>query len=171
MVRADEGVISQQLHPETLGAAGHFRANPAQTDHAQIFIADFDAHKGAAPPFAPLQRLVGLGNVAGQGQHQGQRVLGGGHGVADGRVDHGDTGAGSRVQVDVIHADAGPADYLEPAPRLNNLSGDLGFAANHQGIVFPDSLQQFFRFQTVFSVHLSFGAQQFDPFGVNGVRN
>ena len=57
-------------------------------------------------PFPGFERGIGLGYVAGQGEHQGDGVLRGGDGVAGGRVDHGNTGAGCRRYIYVIDADA-----------------------------------------------------------------
>ena len=62
-------------------------------------------------------------------------MLGSGDGVADGRVDYGDAGPGSGVQVDVVHPDAGASDHLEITPGGNDGLRDLGFAAHHQGVI------------------------------------
>ena len=70
-------------------------------------------------------------------------MLGGGHGVADGRVDHGDAGPGGRVQVDVVHADAGAGDDLEIAAGGDHLLRDSGLAAHHQSIVAGDGGDEF----------------------------
>ena len=132
-------------------------------------VAHLDAHEGAAPPLAGLQGLVSAGDVAGEGQHQGDGVLGGGHGVAGGRVDHGDAGAGGGVEVDVVHADAGAGDDLQLLAGFDYVAVDLGLAAHHQGFVATDGLQQLGGLHARLDVYFGPGLQQGDSFGADGV--
>ena len=61
------------------------------------------------------QALVGRGDVARQGEHQRDRVLGRAERVAGRRVHHDDAQPRGGVLVDVVGADAGPHDRLQPA--------------------------------------------------------
>ena len=101
---------------------------------------------GADPLLAvPLPRLdVGVGrrDVARQGQHQGEGVLGGRQQIGGRRVDHQDAALGRRLDVDVVDADAGAADHPEPLARGEQIGGHLGAAAHHQGVVVADQLGQ-----------------------------
>ena len=130
-VRGDERIVRDQVHAEAGRPARHLGADPAQPDNAQRLVAHLDAHEGGALPLPFLHGGIGLRDVAGQGQHQGDSVLGGGDRVANGRVDHGDAGAGGRVQINVIHADAGPGDDFKIASGGDHRLGDLGLAAHH----------------------------------------
>ena len=61
-------------------------------------------------------------------------MLGGGGGAAEGGVhDHHPLAVGGG-QVHVVGADAGAADHLEPAGRLEDRFVDQGAAAYHQGV-------------------------------------
>ena len=71
-------------------------------------------------------------------------MFGGGHRVADGRVDDGDAGAGGGVQVNVVHADTGPGDDLQIATGGNDRLGDPSLAAHHQGVVAGNGGDKFF---------------------------
>ena len=68
---------------------------------------------------------VGGGDVAGLGQQQGHRVLGGRQHVGLRGVDDHHALAGGGLGVDVVEADAGPADDDQVGARLEHLGGDL----------------------------------------------
>ena len=169
VIGGDERVVAHQPHAEGLRAAGDLGSDAAQAADAQGLLADFNAHERAAAPLAGFQRCVRPGNVPGHGQHQRQRVLGGGHGVACGCVHHGDAGAGGRVQVDVVNTDASAGDDLQVSSCLNYLAVDLGFAADHQGLIASDGLKQFGRFHTGLDVYVCPCLQQGDALGANGI--
>ena len=171
VVRGDEGVVAHQPHPEGLGAAGHLGADPPQAADAQGLVAHLDAHEGAAPPLARLQRVMSAGDVAGQSQHQGDGMLGGGHGVAGGGVDHGDAGAGGGFQVDVVHTDAGAGDDLQLLASLDYVAVDLGLAADHQGLVAPHGVQQLGGLHARLDVYVGPGFEEGDTLGAYWVGN
>ena len=171
VIRGHERIIPRQPHPEPLSAAGHFGAHPPQAADAQGFIAHFHAHKGAAPPLAAPQRLVGAGDVAGQGQHQRDGMLGGGHGVAGGRVHHRDPGPGGRLQINVVHPDSGAGDHLQPPPGGDHLPVDPRFAAHHQRIIPRHRRQQFGRRQPRLDLNLGPGRQQRYPLRADRIGN
>ena len=144
-VGGHEGVVGDEAHTEGGGAARHFGTHAAQAHDAQGFVAHLNAHKGGALPLAGFHAGASLRDIARQRQHQRHGMLGGGHGVAHGGVDHGHAGPGGGVQVNVVHADAGARHYLEVAPGGDDGLGDPGFAADDQGVIIADGGDQFVR--------------------------
>ena len=71
-----ERVVRHHAHPQPHGALGHQLADVAEADDAQGLARDLDAAELRALPAAVHQGHVGLGDVAGLGQHEGDRVLG-----------------------------------------------------------------------------------------------
>ena len=55
--------------------------------------------------------------------------------------DH-DAPAGRRVDVDVVDAGAGPPHHLQAVGPGDQVGGDLGGAAHHQGVVGRDAVEQ-----------------------------
>ena len=95
-----------------------------------------------ALPAAGLQGGVGLGHVAGLGQQQRHRVLGGREDVRLRGVDHHHAAVGGGLDVDVVEADAGPADDDEVGAGGEHLGGDVGGGADDQGVGALDRLEQ-----------------------------
>ena len=143
VIWGDERVVANQPHAEALGPSGDFGTYPPQSGDTQCLVANLDAHESATPPLAALDGAMGLGDVPGKSQHQGDGVLGGGDRVARRGVDDGDTGAGGRLKVDVVHADPGPGDDLQLLARADDLRRNLGLAAHDQCVVIPQNLHQF----------------------------
>ena len=91
------------------------------------------SHLAALPP-AGLEGGVGLGDVAGLGEQQRHRVLGRRQDVRLRRVDDHHAAAGGRLDVDVVEADAGPADDDQVGAGGEDLGGDLGGRADDEGV-------------------------------------
>ena len=72
---------------------------------------------------------------AGDAVQQRERVLGGRDRVPGRGVDDDDPGPRRRVEVDVVHADAGPTDDHQPRPGRDQLGIDLDLAADDQRVV------------------------------------
>ena len=117
----DEGVVADDVHLEAAGATGDFGADAAEAEDAEGLAAQLDADELAALPLAGGEGRVGGGDVAGEGEHQADGVLGGGDGDGGGGVDDDDAAGGGRVDVDVVDADAGAADDDEVACRRRGL--------------------------------------------------
>ena len=98
-------------------------------------------------------------------------MLGGGHRVAHGGVDHGHAGPGGGVQVDVVHADAGARHYLEVAPGGDDGLGDAGFAADDQGVIIANGGDQFVRGKAALDVNGNPFPEQVNAFGGHIVGN
>jgi hypothetical protein len=89
-----------------------------------------------------MGRGVGLGDLAGDGEHHRDGVLGGGDRVAEGRVHHDHALLGGGRDVDIVDADAGAADHLEVGRRRRAPSGDLGGRADGEAVILADDLEQ-----------------------------
>ena len=131
----DVGVVADDVHAQGASAVGHGHADLAQADDAQRLVDQLAAHEGGAVPLAGVHRGVGRGDVARQREEQRQGVLGGGGGVAGGRVDDGDAGRGGGGDVDVVDTDAGAADDHQPRAGGDGLGVGLDAAAHEQGVV------------------------------------
>ena len=62
-------------------------------------------------------------------------MLGSSDRVAGRRVDDRDPGRGRRLEVDVVDADAGPANDLQPGAGGDHVAIDRDLAPDHQGVV------------------------------------
>ena len=95
---------------------------------------------------------MGLGHVAGHGQQQRHRLLGGRQDVGLRGVDHHDTALGGGCGVDVVEADAGPAHHDEIGAGGEHLSGDVGGRADDERMGAHDGLAQLLRGQTLLHI-------------------
>src|SRR5207249_3191216 len=110
-----------------------------------------------ALPLARLQARVGGGEVPGQGQQQGDGVLGGADGVSAGRVHDDDAAAGGGGHVDVIDADAGAGDGPQLAGVVEQVGGDLGAAADDAAVGGAEGGAQFVALEAGAVVHFEAG--------------
>ena len=171
VVGGDEGVVTHQAHVEAMGPAGHHGAHTAQAADSQSLAADLHSHEGAALPLAGPQRFMGMGNVASQRQHQSNGVLGSRHGVAGRGVHHCDAGPRGRFEVDVVDAYPGPGHDLQALRRFYNLPRDLGFAADHEGIVIAHSGDQLRLLHSRLYVNFGLASEKVGALRADGVRN
>src|SRR3990172_9136715 len=141
-VRPDAGVVGDDVHLQGAGAPRHLGADAAEAEEPQRLAAQLDAEEARAVPAAFAQGGVRLGYVAGEAEHEGDRVLGGGDGVRLRRVDAGHAATGRRVDVDVVDADAGAADDLEVAPGVEDGGGDARLAAHDEALIAGNGAQQ-----------------------------
>ena len=141
-VGGDERVVGDEAHAEATGPVGDELADAAEADDAERLVGQLDALPPAALPAPGDEGRVGLGHVAGLGQQQRHRVLGGRHDVALRRVDDHHAAAGGRVDVDVVEADAGPADDEQVGAGGEHLGGDRGGGADDQGVGADDGVEQ-----------------------------
>ena len=121
-------------HAEGEGPLGDQRADPAEADDAERLAVQLDALPLRALPAAGHERRVGLGDVAGLGQQQGHGLLGRREDVRLRGVDHHDATLGGRGHVDVVEADAGPADHDQVGAGRQDLGGHLRGRADDQGV-------------------------------------
>ena len=122
-------VVDQDLHPEGAGAQGHLAPDAPEPDQAQGGPAQLDP-RGPLP--LPGPRLVGHGDqVAGQGQDQGQGVVG--HGVLVRPRGGGDPHPqlGRRRDVDGVEADAEARDDFEAGGGAEDAPAEVVRAGQH----------------------------------------
>ena len=112
-----ERIVGDHLHAQTEGPLGDDRADIAAADDAERLAGQLDPHEARLLPFAGLRRAVGRRDLAAQREQHGNRVLGGGDRVAVGGIHHDNAALRRRCDVDIVDADAGPADDLELAAR------------------------------------------------------
>ena len=108
-----EGVEGDDLHLEAERAVGDDRADIAGADQAERLAGHLDPHEAVLFPLAGLGRGVGLGQLAGEREHHGDGMLGGGDRIAERRVHDDDAARRGGGDVDIVDADAGAADDLE----------------------------------------------------------
>jgi hypothetical protein len=78
----DQRIVGQHLHAQADRALGHLAADVAEAQHAQGLAGDLDAGELLLLPLALLHAGGGLGDLAGQGEHEGDGQLARGDGVA-----------------------------------------------------------------------------------------
>ncbi len=133
-VGREEGIEADQLHIQPGGASSHLPANPAQADNAERLAGELDADKPAAFPFAGVQACRGEWDVAGQGHHHGDGMLGRGNGVAAGRVHDDDAAPRGGGDVDIVDAHAGTNDGPQFARLFEQFRGDARAAAHDHAL-------------------------------------
>ena len=119
-VVADERVVRDDLHPEPDRPAGDLLADPAEAEHAERLALELDPAPPRALPAMLLQRGVGLRDVARERNEQADGLLGGRDDGRLGRVRDDDPAPGRRLDVDVVDADARPADHLQVASHARS---------------------------------------------------
>ena len=121
--RLHVGVVGDHLHAERASAAGRRARRSGRGRRCRR--SSRRARRRCtcdALPLAVLERRVRRGDVAGGGEHQRHRELGGADDVGGRGVDHHHAGLGRGLDVDVVEADTGAGDDLEqpgarPGPR------------------------------------------------------
>ena len=159
---ADEGIEREHAHPEPARALGDELADAPEAEHAERLLVQLDAGVFRAVPFAFVQRLVRLGDVAGEREQQRQRVLGGGDDVRLGGVGDDDPAAGGGGHVDVVNAHARTADHAQVDGALDQLGGHLRGRTDQDPMVGADALVQFLFAPVDAEVDVKAGAQQLD---------
>ena len=137
-LRVDERVVRDDAHPQPDRAAPDLLPDPAEAEHAERLVRELDAAPAAALPASLPQRGVRLRDVAREGDEQADRVLGCGDDRRLGRVRHDDPATRGGRNVDVVDADTGAADHLQPPGALDQLGGELGRRADDDPLVVAD---------------------------------
>ena len=135
LLRGDERVDADDDHLHRPGPVGDGLADLAEADDPERPAAQLVTRELRALPLAASHRRVGGGRPAGDAVEQREGVLGGGDRVAGRRVDDRDPGPRRGIEVDVVDADAGPADDDEPRPGGDQLGVDLDLAADDERVV------------------------------------
>ncbi len=62
--------------------------------------------------------------------------------IAFGRVHHNNAAAGGGIDIDIVHANTGPADNLQRRGRVDEVRRDFGGTAHHQSSIRWQQLAQ-----------------------------
>ena len=124
-------VISNDAHTEGQRPLGHQRSDAAEPHDPEGFAVQLDSLPTRSFPAAGFQSGVGLRDVAGLGEQEGEGVLGGGQDVRLRSVHDNDTPARGGRDVHVVEADPGPAHHLQMAPGDQYLVGHAGGRADY----------------------------------------
>ena len=112
-LRRQERIKGNHLHLEANGPVGHDGADIAAADDAERLVEKLNPHEAVLLPLARMGRGIGFGDLPRQRHHHGERMFRRGDGIAEGRVHHHDAARRSRRNIDIVHADAGPADHFQ----------------------------------------------------------
>ena len=157
-------VRGEDRHLHRPGPCRDRLADLAEADDPERPAAQLEARELGPLPLAAPDRGVGGGDLPGDAVEQGERVLGGGDRVAGRGVDDRDAGPGRRIEVDVVDADAGPADHLEARPGSDHGGIDLDLAADDERVVAGEDRAQLCRGQARSLVDVVMGAEASDAF-------
>ena len=169
---AQRGLLGR--HVRVLPEDGHLHrprpvrdglADLAEAHDAQRLAPQLDAGQAATGrlPVAGPHGGIALGDPAGEPVEQRERVFGGRDRVAGRRVDDHDAGPRRRVEIDVVHADAGPADDDEPAAGGDERRIGLDLAADDERVVLADDRAQLVTRQAEPFIDLVVRAEEFEP--------
>ena len=156
------GVVGDHVHAERAQPLGDQHADPPEADDADGLLVELDAGVLRPLPLAVAQCGVGRADVAGRGEHQRDRELGGGDDVRGGRVDDHHTALGGGPDVDVVQADPGARDDLELLGRGQRLGVDLGGRPDQHGVDVRDRREQLCAVGAVAGPDLEVRAERLD---------
>ena len=162
LLGGDERVDAEDRHLHRPGPDGDGLADLAEADDAERPAAQLQARERRALPLAAPDRRVGRGRPAGEAVQQREGVLGGRDRVAGRGVDDRDAGPRRRVEVDVVHADAGPPDDDEARAGGDQRGVDLDLAADDERVVVGQDRAQLVAGEADPLVDLVMGAQELD---------
>nr|WP_207955788.1 hypothetical protein [Rubrobacter marinus] len=134
-----------------------------EPDEPERLLGDLDPLERAPLPLAALQGGVGHGDLPGDREHQPEGLLGRRDRVALRGVGDDDPALRRRLDVYVVHADAGSPDRLEVLRPLDDLCGDLRGAPDDEPVVLADGLQKLLRREAQGDVDLELPPQKLDP--------
>ena len=162
LLRGDERVDPDDGHLHRPGADRDGLADLAEPDDAEGPAAQLEAGELGSLPLAASERRVGRGDPAGDAVQQREGVLGGRDRVAGRGVDDDDARVGGRLEVDVVHADPGPADDDEPLAGRDQLGVDLDLAPDDERVVVADDRAQLVAREPVTFIDLVLRPEEFD---------
>ncbi len=172
-LRRDEWIIRQDLHLEPDTASCHQATDRSEADNANGLSGKL--HPGIARrlPLVLPDGAVGLRQVAAQGEQMCKGELGGRRRVGIGCIEHHDATLRCCGDVDIIHANAGPADCLEPRGCGDDRSRDPRFGANDESVVVRNARGQVCLVESRFHIHFDSGItrEQRPAVGMDRVRN
>ncbi len=151
-------IIGDHLHLQPKRALGDDRADIAAADDAQRLGENLHTHEPVLFPLAGARGGIGFGDLPRQRQHQRDRVLGGGDGIAERRVHDDDAARGRRRYVDIIDADAGTADDFQALGIFQDFRRHLGGRTDGEAVVIADRGGEFFLVLAEIGLEIDFDA-------------
>ena len=135
-------VVRDDVRAERGQPLRHQLADAAEPHHADGLAVDLGAGELRPLPRVLTQRRIRRGDLAGRGQHQRQRVLGGAVDVRRRRIHHQHAAGGGGVDVDVVKAHACAGDDLQLGAGREHLGVDRGRRAHQQRVGLRHGCQQ-----------------------------
>ena len=157
--------MGEDLHFKRQGPCGDGLPDAPKADDSERLSGELRADVLLAIPAAFDQALVGGMQIARQRQHQGNRLLGGRDRVAARGVHHHDSKPRGRLFIDVVGADAGAGDRLQPPVSSQGLGGYFHTAAADCPVKLGERLPQVFARQPGADLELDVSSrfQQLEP--------
>jgi hypothetical protein len=97
-----------------------------------------DLPADTAQPLAPLDDGIVLGNLAGEGEEESKSVFGHGHVIHPGTEGHRNTQLCSGMEINFVHANAVPGQYLEARQAFLQHRACECIVATEDGVVISD---------------------------------
>ena len=138
----DERVVTDQVHAESMGAAGDLKADATEADDAQRFAAELGALQGLLVPLALMHGAVGAWDGPAHRDHEAEREFRDGHRVGAGRVHHDDAATRGLGGVDIVDTHARAANQAELGRVLQQGGIRLHGGADDEGVCIFERLRQ-----------------------------
>ena len=146
-------IKGHDIHSEAPGSFGDKFPNASQPNDAQRLPVELDANEFIATPFTGFHGSVCLGDIAADGQHQGQREFSRGHAVCAGRIHDDDASHGCSLHIDVIDPYARATDNPKLCGGRQDAGRHLGAATNDKSVVFRNGRDEFLSAHSGFNVN------------------
>ena len=135
-------IMCDHLHPQPARARDDDRADVAGADHAKRLGCQLHPEETRLFPIAGVRRDVCRRDLAGDREHQGNRMLGGGDRIAERRVHHDHALLGRGGNIHVVDANSCATYNGEPGCRVEEFRGHLGRRPYGQPVVLADCFKQ-----------------------------
>ena len=172
-IRAHEGIVGHDAHPERPRPPHDLRPDPPESDHAERLPAQLDPAQLLAPPLSGADARVRLRDPAGRGEEQGEGEFGRGLRVRRGRVEHGDSATRGGGDVDVVHTHARAPHDPQHVGGLDEVGGHLRAGSHDERRrAFERAAERLaIRFRVILDREAGGGPQRLDPVREEGIRN
>ena len=137
-----ERIIRGHFHADAGGFARHRCPDTAQADDAQAFAFQFEAGQAVFRPFAGLHSGIGFRHVPCHRKQQGDRMLGGGQGIAIRGIHDRDAARGGSLDINGIDTGTGTADDFQMRCFFQGFGTDQRCRAHHDAVEFFEFLRQ-----------------------------
>ena len=141
-IRIDIRIVGNDVHAHSPALARHFASNAAEADDAQRLSCEFHTLEPGFFPLPVLQRLIGLRNVARQGEQHRDGVFSSSGRRSTRRVHDQDAAFGGGIEIDIVHTDAGAADDPEAFRFLYEFPIHSRAAANDDAVHVANDVEQ-----------------------------